>query len=145
MPFPRLHAALEKLSAAQMNEIAEQLRQLPENESDDAKIKAFFKAWAHLDARAAFAAAVFLRTPAQRDLALGAVIAQADAPLIPALAKMLKDLAADALSRDDRNGLYDRAATRWSETDPFAAAKFTDTLPPDRFAFIDAYGTIAER
>ncbi len=145
IPFPQLHGDLENFSPSQMNEIAEQLRQLAENDPNDAKIKAFFKAWAHLDAKAAFAAAASLGTTGQRAVALGDVVDEADAPLSPALATMLKDLSADALSRDDRNSLFNSAATRWSETDPMAAAKFIDTLPADRFTLITAYGTIAER
>src|SRR4029077_3151707 len=53
VPFQELYGVLSALSPQQLNELATQLKKLPDGKDTNAKVAAFFKAWAHFDPMAA--------------------------------------------------------------------------------------------
>src|SRR4030095_4570901 len=57
VPFQELYAVLSMLSPQQLDELAAQLKNLPAGKETNAKVAAFFRAWAHFDSVAALRAA----------------------------------------------------------------------------------------
>ena len=53
VPFQELYGVLSALSPQQLNDLAAQLKNLPAGKETNAKVAAFFKAWAYLDPVAA--------------------------------------------------------------------------------------------
>ncbi|HKP92799.1 MAG TPA: hypothetical protein VJS88_02805, partial [Chthoniobacterales bacterium] len=97
VPFQELYSVLSIRSPAEMTELARQLDDLPPGRDARGKVNAFFTAWAHLDAKAALAAAISLKTQDAKGLAVTAVIRGADAIEAKSLSATLSQLPADAL------------------------------------------------
>src|SRR5437016_2917545 len=57
VPFQELYGVLSTLSPQQLNDLVAQLKALPAGKDTNAKVAAFFKAWAHFDPIAALHAA----------------------------------------------------------------------------------------
>lgn len=129
VPFQELYGVLASRPPAELTELAQQLKALPPGHDRDQKIVTFFKAWAHLDAKGAMAAAASFENPSSRDKAISAVIEGADPASAAYLANAIAALPLEALAGRRQRGLIGMAATKWSELDPAAAAKFVDTFP----------------
>src|SRR5881394_2194596 len=79
VPFQELYGVLSALSPQQLNELAVQLKNLPAGKETNAKVAAFFKAWAHLDPVGALRAAAGFKTSEAKTTAVQSVITSADA------------------------------------------------------------------
>jgi hypothetical protein len=126
VPFQELYGLLASRSQEEVTQLAEQLRELPPGRETNMKIGVFFKAWAHLDPKAAFAAATGLKTADSRAAAIGAIIDGADPIAASSLAQSVVALSPDAFPIGQRAGFLGLAVSKWSEVDPVAAAKFLD-------------------
>ena len=87
-----------------------------------------FKAWSHSDARSALASAIALNSGDARATAISAVVDAADVTTMPLLSETINKLADDSLPPDRKRAILGIAATKWSELDPPAAAKFIDAV-----------------
>ena len=144
VPFQELYGVLSALSPQQLNELAVQLKNLPAGKEANAKIAAFFKAWAHLDPVAALRAAEGFKISEAKTTAVQSVITSADATQAKALAKQIQDWPADVLTREQRNGFLNSLLVKWSDLDPVGAAKFFDTMQVDAMHFHPAVAVIAQ-
>jgi hypothetical protein len=146
VPFQELYGVLSSRSREEMAQLAEQLKELPAGRETNVKIAVFFKAWAHLDAKAAFNAAVSFKSAEARSAATEAVIDNADPIVASSLAQSVVALPPDAFPSGQRADFLGQALSKWSEIDPVAAAKFLDasaSKDKDR-ALTGARVTIAE-
>ena len=144
VPFQELYGVLSNRSAQEMAEVARQLNDLPPGRDTKNKINAFFTAWAHLDAKAALASAIALKTVEAKSLAITAVIRGADAIAASSLAMTLNQMPADTVSASEKARFLNSAVSKWSEFDPVAAAKFIDENPLHDREFFGARMTIAQ-
>ncbi|PZR71128.1 MAG: hypothetical protein DLM73_16375 [Chthoniobacterales bacterium] len=144
VPFQELYAVLSVRSPEEMTLLAQQLNELPPGRETKAKINTFFKAWAQLDAKAALAAAVSLKTVEAKSTAIGAVLGGADAATSGSLATVINKLPADAISPTQKTRFLNTALSKWSEIDPVAAAKFLDSIPSSGGGFFGSRITIAQ-
>src|SRR5207248_2345849 len=83
VPFQELYGVLSTLSPQQLHDLAAQLKSLPAGKDTNAKVTAFFKAWAHLDPIAALHGAADFKVS---DAKTAAMIAQNWAAIDPAAA-----------------------------------------------------------
>src|SRR5690349_1029668 len=74
IPFQELYEILARQRPEEIALLAKQLQQLPPGQQAEARIKAFFTAWAHLDPNSAFTSALDLRNSQARISAIGAII-----------------------------------------------------------------------
>ena len=144
VPFQELYGVLSSRSREEVAQMAEQLKELPAGRDTNMKINVFFKAWAHLDAKAAFNAAVAFKTADARGAAIGAVIESADPTVASSLAQSVIALAPDAFPSGQRAGFLGLALSKWSQIDPVGAAKFLDASAGKDRALTGARITIAE-
>ena len=144
VPFQELYSVLSARSSKEMAELAAQLNDLPAGRETKTKINAFFIAWAHLDANAALAAAVSLKSADARGQGVGAVIRGADPAAAKSLVTTLTNLPVDALSPGQKKESLSSAVTKWSEIDPAAAAKFLDESSGSDRGFLGARVSIAQ-
>ena len=144
VPFQELYTVLSARSPAELAQIAQQLNDMPDNVETGRKIAAFFKAWAHFDARSAFSSAVTLKTIEARARALGSVVQAADATAMPFVARAINELGDESLPPDRKRGIVGNAATKWSEIDPPAAAKFLQSVTAGAGKFFGDTSIIAE-
>src|SRR2546423_15321665 len=114
LPFQELYGVLSALSPQQLNELAAQLKNLPAGKETNAKIAAFFKAWAHLDPVAALRAAAGFKISEAKTTAVQSVITSADAAQAEALAKQIQEWPADVLTHEQRNGFLNPLLVKWS-------------------------------
>ena len=144
VPFQELYAVLSNLSPQQLNELAAQLKNLPDGKETNAKVAAFFKAWAHFDPVAALQAAAGFKISEGKTTAIQSVIASADAVQAKALAKQVQEWPADVLMREQRNSFLNSLLVKWSDLDPVGAAKFFDTVQIDATHFQPAVSVISQ-
>jgi hypothetical protein len=144
VPFQELYGLLSSQSREEVMHLAEQLRDLPPGRETNARIAVFFKAWAHLDAKAAFTAAASFKTTEAKAAAIGAVIEGADSIAASSLAQSIAALSPDALLSGQRTSFLARTLTKWSQVDPVAAAKFLDASPESGRSLMGARMSIAE-
>jgi hypothetical protein len=144
VPFQELYGVLSNLSPQQLNELAAQLRSLPDGKDTNAKVAVFFKAWAHLDPVAAFEAAAGFKISEAKTTAIQSIITNADAVQAKALAKQLQEWPADVLMREQRNNFLNSLLVKWSDLDPVGAAKFFDSMQIDTTHFHPAASVIAQ-
>src|SRR5438132_3021018 len=144
VPFQELFGVLSALSPQQLNELAMQLQNLPAGKETNAKVAAFFKAWAHFDPVAALRAAVGFKISEAKTTAVQSVITSADAAQAKALAKQIQEWPADVLTREQRNGFLNSLLMKWSDLDPVGAAKFFDTMQVDAMHFHPTASVIAQ-
>ena len=123
VPFQELYDALARHRPEDIARLAEQLDHLPPNQQSEAKITAFFKAWAHLDPSTAFESATKLHSPQSRATAVGATIAGADPSALGTVAAAIGKLPDGALRAEVKGGLFAQAIGSWSQVDPPAAAR----------------------
>jgi hypothetical protein len=123
VPFQELYDALARQRPEDIAQLAEQLDRLPPNQKSEAKITAFFKAWAHLDPSTAFESATKLHSPQSRATAVGATIAGADPSALGTLAAAIGELPDGAVRAEVKGGLFAQAIGSWSQVDPPAAAR----------------------
>ena len=144
VPFQELYGVLSTLSPQQLNELAAQLKNLPAGKETNAKVAAFFKAWAHFDPIAALRAAAGFKISEAKTTAVQSVVTSADAAQAKALAKQIQEWPADILTREQRNGFLNSLLVKWSDLDPVGAAKFFDGLQVDAMHFHPAASVIAQ-
>jgi hypothetical protein len=144
VPFQELYGLLSSQSREEVMRLAEQLKELPQGRETTARIAVFFKAWAHLDAKAAFTAAASFKTTEAKAAAIGAVIDGADSIAAGSLAQSLAALSADALQSGQRTSFLVKTLSKWSQVDPVAAAKFLDASPETGRGLMGARMSIAE-
>ncbi len=142
VPFQELYGVLSRRSPEEIAELARQLKNLPKSPATKAKIAAFFKAWATLDASAAFAFANSLR-PDLRSEAFSAVLEGADASVAGSLVPAIGKLDKESLPPNEKALLLARAVGKWSQLDPAAAAKFLDSSGLRGMNFSMAYDQVA--
>ena len=128
VPFQELYGLLSSRSREEVAQLAEQLKALPASGETDARITVFFKAWAHLDAKAAFTTAASFKSVAAKGAAIAAVIEGADPIAASSLAQSVVALPPDALPSWQRAGFLSKALSKWSQIDPVAAANFLDAF-----------------
>ena len=143
VPFQELYGLLSKRTPEEITKLAEQLQTLPRSPVSDAKVAAFFKAWATLDAKSALADAIASRDARFRRTAIAAVLRNADATAASALAHSINDLPADALSPTDKASFLDSAVTKWSSLEPVAAAQFLDAIGAKGLDYTGAFNSAA--
>src|SRR5881227_3711412 len=144
VPFQELYDVLSMLSPQQLDELAAQLKHLPAGKETNAKVAAFFRAWAHFDSVAALRAAAGFKISEAKTIAVQSVITSADATQAKALAKQIQEWPADILTREQRNGFLNSLLVKWSDLDPVGAAKFFDTMQVDAMHFHPAVAVIAQ-
>src|SRR6266568_2501953 len=144
VPFQELYGVLSTLSPQQLDELAAQLKNLPAGKETNAKVAAFFRAWAHFDSVAALRAAAGFKISEAKTIAVQSVITSADATQAKALAKQIQEWPADILTREQRNGFLNSLLVKWSDLDPVGAAKFFDTMQMDAMRFHPAASVIAQ-
>jgi hypothetical protein len=105
VPFQELYGIISSRSPEEVTRPAQQLMELPAGRETNARITAFFKAWAHLDAKTAFAAATSFKSVEAKGTAIGAVINGADAIMASFLASSIAQLPPEALSSTPENRL----------------------------------------
>src|SRR4030095_16622609 len=113
VPFQELYGVLSTLSPQQLTELAVQLKNLPPGKETNAKVAAFFRAWAHLDPVAALQTATGFKNSETKTTAIQSIIAGADAPEEKTLAKKTREGPADVVTRDQRNGFLNALLTKW--------------------------------
>ena len=143
VPFQELYGVLSSRSQDEVAQLAQQLKDLPDGRDTNTKIGVFFKAWAHLDARAAFAAASGFKSAETRGAAIGAVIEGADPIAAGSLAQSIVALPADAIPAAQKAGFLGLALSKWSQVDPVAAAKLLDASATNDRALTGARVSIA--
>src|SRR6266496_953366 len=89
VPFQELYGVLSTLSPQQLDELAAQLKNLPAGKETNAKVAAFFRAWAHFDSVAALRAAAGFKISEAKTIGVQSVITSADATQAKALAKQI--------------------------------------------------------
>src|SRR5437868_8483478 len=144
VPFQELYGVLSTLSPQQLHDLAAQLKSLPAGKDTNAKVTAFFKAWAHLDPIAALHAAAEFKVSEAKTTAVQSIIISADATQAKALAKELQEWPADAIKREQRNGFLNSLLMKWSDLDPIGAAKFFATMQVDTMRFYPVAAMIAQ-
>lgn len=144
VPFQELYGVLSTLSPQQLNDLAAQLKRLPAGKDTNAKVTAFFKAWAHLDPIAALQSAAGFKVSEAKTTAVQSIIASADATQAKALAKEIQEWPGDAIKREQRNGFLNSLLTKWSDLDPIGAAKFFDTMQGGTMRFYPVASVIAQ-
>ena len=144
VPFQELYGLLSSLSPEKLADLARQLQDLPPGKDTNTKITAFYKAWAHLDAKAALAAAARLKSGAAQGAAVHAIIEGADPSAASALAKLIQEWPSDVATAEQRNGFAAIATTKWAQVDPIGAAKFIESLPASGMTWSMALRTIAQ-
>jgi hypothetical protein len=130
VPFQELYGILATKSPAEISDVARQLRDMPPGPDTDAKITAFFKAWAHLHAKASFESALTMKTKTAKAAAIRAVIDGADVPAAGILAKLVSELPTDTFNQDERDFFLGSVLSNWGQSDPVAAARFVDESLP---------------
>ncbi|MGI8890733.1 MAG: hypothetical protein ACR2G0_08120 [Chthoniobacterales bacterium] len=143
VPFQELFGLLSKLTPAEIAKLAEQLRSLPRGSASEAKIVAFYKAWAALDADSALASALKMTDAQSLSTALAAVLRGADAGFAGKLAHTLHDLPNDRLSVARKTSLLSSAVTKWAEVEPISAAQFLDAIGANGLDYITAFNSTA--
>lgn len=142
VPFQELYQVIGSQRREQLQELAEELANLPPSADGTAKLRKFFNAWAHLDARVAFSAATSLKTTASQAAALDAVVEGADPSECGALAALISDMQG---AHETKGGLLDRTITKWGQSDPSQAAHFIDSLQPSGAPwFVTASRSVAQ-
>lgn len=144
VPFQELYSVLSARSSKEMAELAAQLNDLPPGRETKTKLTTFFTAWAHLDARAALAAAISLKTADAKDAAMSAVVRGADAISAKSLVEVISQLSPDAVQPWQKTKSLNIALTKWSEVEPASAAKFLDQFPTQDRESMGARMTIAQ-
>jgi len=142
VPFQELYGLLSRRTPQEIAELARELQSLPRNPKSEAKIAAFFKAWATLDASAAFAMAKSFR-PELRSDAIGAVLDGADTSVAGTLVGSINALPKGSLSPSMKSMLLARAVGKWSRIDPVDAAKFLDSSDNQGMTFSMAWNEVA--
>ena len=144
IPFQELYGVLAQRSPAEIRQLAQQLNELPSGKKTNAKIRAFFKAWAHLDPAAAFKTASKLRTAETRETAIGATISGTDSGAMGSLAQTFVSLPQTALPERERASLLAMILEKWSDFDAPAAAMFFDDAAAKGISFTLAGNVIAQ-
>jgi hypothetical protein len=144
VPFSELYSVLSALPEDKLNELAAELNKLPADKQTAAKIATFFKAWAHLDPKAALRAAITFKPSEAKNTAITAVIESADVTQAEALARTIKEWPEDVVGRGQRNNFLVSAITKWSQIAPVEAAKFYDSTALGTTRFSWAASAIAQ-
>jgi hypothetical protein len=144
VPFQELYGLLSTLSPAKLADLARQLNDLPPSKETNAKIAAFYKAWAHLNPKAALEAAARLKSTDGKGTAVQAIIDGADPAAAGALAKLIQEWPAEVATAEQRNGFLASATTKWAQADPIGAAKFIESVPASGMRWSMALRTIAQ-
>ncbi len=141
-PFREVYRALAHRQPDEITALAHKLKDLPRGPATDAKVAAFFKAWATLDAAGAFAEAKSL--PAHlRMAALEAVLDGTDASMAGALVPWIKQLPEDVFSGNEKTGLLSQGVSKWSRIDPLAAARFLEADGSTGMSFFTVWSDVA--
>jgi hypothetical protein len=125
LPFQELFDFLAKKSADEIAGLARQLAALPPGAVTNARLKLFFKAWAGLDAKSAFAAAADFADRAAKNNAIEAIVEGVAPNEAGEVMRALMELPEGELYA--RPSLLSRGIVKWSEADPAAAAEFLRT------------------
>src|SRR5450432_167247 len=144
VPFQELYATLSHRLPSEIAQLAQQLDRLPRGSEADGKISAFFKAWSHLNAAAAFQSAITFKAAEARTVAITATIAGADASVAGLLARSINQLADGMVPIAEKSGLFSLAVQKWSESDPAGAAKLLGETNARGIKFAMAYYTVAQ-
>jgi hypothetical protein len=144
VPFQELYGVLSSLSPQLLNDLAAQLRNSPDGKETNAKVAAFFKAWAHFDPIAALHAAAGFKISEAKTTAVQSIIASADPTQAKALAKEIEEWPADTIKREQRNGFLNSLLIKWADLDPVGAAKFFDSAQGDTMRFHPVASVIAQ-
>lgn len=142
VPFQEIYGLLSQRTPAEIAALARQLKSLPRSAAATAKVASFFKAWAALDAAAAFANAKDF-PKAMREDALGAVLDGVDANAASALISSINELSEGNISQNFKTAMLARAIGKWSQSDPVAAAKYLDTSDARGMNFAMAANEVA--
>lgn len=126
VPFPEVYGILARRSSEEIAAFARQLQNLSRGPATEARIGAFYKGWAALDASAAFASARSLR-PELKGPAFNAVLDGADASVVGSLIPAINELSKESLPPNTKSLLLARAVGKWSQVDPAAAARFLES------------------
>lgn len=144
VPFSELYGVLSSLPESKLNELAIQLAKLPNDKQTTAKIATFFKAWAHIDPKAALRAAIMFKTTEAKTTAISSVIESADVTQAEALARAIKDWPEDAITRGQRIGFLATTISKWAQIAPIDAAKFYDAAAISTSRFTWAASAISQ-
>lgn len=144
VPFSELYGVLSALPEQKLIELAAQLNKLPNDKQTAAKIATFFKAWAHIDPRAALRAATMFKSTEAKATAITNVIESADVTQAEALARAIKEWPDDVVSRGQRNNFLASAISKWAQITPIEAAKFYDSTSFGSMRFGWAASAIAQ-
>lgn len=141
VPFQELFSLLANRTPEEIARLAEQLQTLPHSSAADDRVAAFYKAWAALDPKAAFASAIALRDARFREEAISAVVRAADPTAAAALAHALNDLPSGVLAASRKDWILSSAIEKWSQLEPVAAAQFLDTIGAKGLALLSAFSS----
>lgn len=144
VPFQELYGLLAQRTPAEIETLAEQLRDLPEGRDKIERIGVFFKAWAHLDPSAALKAALDFKSVETRETAIGATIGGADATAAAALTESIDSLPADLLPAILKSALLGSAIGKWAQVDAPAAAEFLNKSTAAGMGFTLAFYDVAQ-
>ena len=123
VPFQELYDALSRRRPEDIASLAEQLDHLPPGPQSEAKITAFFKAWAHLDPARAFESATKLHSANARATGIGATVSGADPAALGTVAAGISKLPDGAVRAEVKAVLFSQAIGSWSQVDAPAAAR----------------------
>ncbi len=144
VPFQELYSVLSSLPPGKLDDLAAQLRQLPDDKQTAATIATFFKAWAHIDPKAALRAATMFKSAEAKTTAISAVIDSADVTQAEALARAIKEWPDGTVGRGQRDSFLASALAKWAQIAPPDAAKFFDTTSAAGKHFYWTASTIAQ-
>ena len=143
IPFQELYETLSRQRPEDIATLAQQLDHLPPGREKEAKIGAFFKAWAHFDPMNALKAAFDFKTIDARETAISATISGADATAAASLAESINNLPADSIPAIKKSGLLGLAIGKWAQVDAPAAAEFLNRSPVAGMGLTLAFNDVA--
>lgn len=144
VPFSELYSVLSSLPEEKLNELAAQLSKLPNDKQTATKIAIFFKAWAHIDPKAALRAAIMFKSTEAKTTAISSVIESADVTQAEALARAIKDWPEDTITRGQRTSFLATTISKWAQIAPIDAARFYDSAAISTNRFTWAASAIAQ-
>lgn len=131
VPFQELYDLLAKRSPAEIVALARRLQVLSTGAIADARITAFYKAWAAVDPKAAGKFALVLPSPEARSAAVAAIIEGADAKSVGDFIKQLLAAPPNTLFLLERDRILNKGVLKWSLADPAAATAILSEIYPN--------------
>ncbi|HEX4667543.1 MAG TPA: hypothetical protein VH207_13175 [Chthoniobacterales bacterium] len=145
VPFQELYSLLQKRTPAEIAKLAEQFESLPRSSASDAKIAAFYKAWASFDSKAALDSALALSDQRFRTEAISAILRGADPTTAGELAQSIKQLSPDRLPASEKTRFLASAVSKWAQAEPLAAASFLEAIGAKGLDFTSAFSSAAHQ